>query len=276
MLEAQEVADRGWPGHGGEQPHHGERHHLRRSVARSSACVVQRPGADQVGERRGVVETVDLVADEHPCGRCARRGRDVGDPLHGAVLSVRRGTGSARRGGGHLRPDGGEVEPGLRRSVELGVGALQVADEALGLLPRRERVVAVRERGLQRRASRTVPVPGHLGDEGRVGVEVLEQRGHLPAPLDRAVSGHQHRGSQGPDPGERLPVPGDAAHHEERLAAGEAEVPGEQDAFLGQPDHHVVGRVGRPEVDQLDTATAGVQDQPVVEGEVGWPQLLPA
>ena len=63
--------------------------------------------------------------------------------------------------------------------------------------------------------------------------------------------------------------PRDRAHHAERRAAVEDDVAREKHAALGDPRHHIVGRVRWANVYELHLKLAGVQGQPVGERHVG-------
>ena len=166
-------------------------------------------------------------------------------------------------------------------SVQLGVGAVQVADDALGVGP----VGEPAEVGVAGRVERADPgLAPPLGDVEHEPQVVERGADRLVAGEHRPVPGHDRRRAQRRhDVLQHLDRPADRAHEQERRAAVEHEVAAEEHRLLRQPGDHVVGRVrGGADVAQLRAQVAGVHGDAVgereerrVEGEVAPLAVVP-
>ncbi|MCO5555085.1 hypothetical protein L7F22_008625 [Adiantum nelumboides] len=167
----------------------------------------------------------------------------------------------------HLGERGHAVDRGAALgAVELGVGAVQVPDDALGVRPVAEPAEVGVAGGLQRADAGVAGTLGQVEDEPQVVDRVPERP---VTPEHRPVAGHRRRG---PEREHHLlqdvDRADDRAHEQERRAAVEHQVPAVEDRPVGYVHEDVVGGVrGRPDVQDVGPQVPDVQRDAVGEGE---------
>ena len=155
-------------------------------------------------------------------------------------------------------------------TVELCVRAVQVADDPLAVVPLGELAQVGLERGVERRQPRGLALASDPLHEFEVPSELIEHLGTA----HRAVPGHDRgrrrtrasRSTESSDPDDR-------SHHDERRAAVEHEVAGEQHRAIRDPRDDVVRRVRGPDVLQRDLEVVDPHREVIVERDERRPHL---